>query len=165
MRAMTQEKLDERYRRVSGCRFDSGVPSWENHEKTKEKDTIDQMHLMERHNKNQVWAGRMSRVGTIACLSTMISFGAGMISVPLVDKEPQKNPITVTFGSICALSLVASWGSVLEMERLERSNRRIVKSLNKWNRLKPSEKKKVKERELYSVHQGLSGFLETFQYT
>ena len=165
MRVMTQEKLDERYRRVQEYQPDLGAPSWEYHEKTKEKDALDQMHLIDRHNKNKIWVNRMSRMGTIACLSTMFSFGAGMMSIPFAGKEPQKNPITVSFGAVCALSLMMSWGSVLEMERLERSNRRIVKSLSKWRQLKPKEKEKVKERELYSVHQGLSGFLETFQYT
>ena len=128
-------------------------------------DLVTQMNLVRRHDRNQKWAKRMRYIGVVACLSALVSLCGGVVSIPSSNKAPQKNPATIAMGTIFALSVMLSWGSAWEVGRLDRANRRIEKGLKKWHILTPAQKEKITNRELYSLHMGLSGFLETFQYT
>ena len=126
---------------------------------------VSEMSLARRHRRNQNWINRMQRVGGMACLSMFLSLCGGVASISLSGKESQRKPATMVFGAICAISTIVSWGCLGEENRLSRSNRRIQKELENWHTLNPAEKEKIKQKELYSVHMGLIGFLETFQHT
>ena len=126
---------------------------------------VSEMSLAHRHRRNQNWINRMQRVGGMACLSMFLSLCGGVVSISLSGKESQRKPATMVFGAICAISTIVSWGCLGEENRLSRSNRRIQKELENWHTLNSAEKEKIKQKELYSVHMGLSGFLETFQHT
>ncbi|MBR6412141.1 MAG: hypothetical protein IKS41_03145 [Alphaproteobacteria bacterium] len=133
--------------------------------KEKKEDIDGQMGLANRHDKNLVWIKRMKKIGIIAGWATLLSLGCGMATTSFADKKTRKNPLTMTFGTVCALSLITCGVSSLEVKRLKNSNRRIENSLDAWYILKPEERERVKNRDLYTIHMGLSGFLETFQYS
>lgn len=196
-RVITQEQLDERYRRISDyqlnlntsssyrplatypgetlqervmCRYvdrslDFEAKKYKGKLKEKEEDINGQMGLANRYGKNLGWIKRMRRVGIITGWAALLSFSCGMLTTSFSDKETRKNPLTMTFGTMCALSLITCGVSSLEIKRLKNSNRRIENSLDAWYILRPEERERAKNRDLYTIHMGLSGFLETFQYT
>ena len=128
------------------------------------EDFVTQLRLVSRHDKNKSWLPRMQNMAVISCLSAVLTLYGGVVSAALSKDKASKNPITMTFGTICALSTIATWGGLWEMRRLEKDSRSIKKNLMRWHTLSPSDKDKVREHLNSSHHMGFSGFLETFTY-
>jgi len=124
-----------------------------------EEDTVIQMCLANRHDKNEVWQGRFRKAGVWACLGTMISLYGCLVAMVATPEKSAKRQLA---GLACVATLAASWGCTLEMNRLERANRKIRNHLNSWDTLKPTEKYRFSQKVFAPEHMGLSGFFETF---
>lgn len=129
-----------------------------------QEDFVTQLRLISRRDRNKSWLPRMQNIAIISCLSAVLTLHGGVVSATFSKDKTHKNPITLTMGAICGLSVIACWGSLLEMRRLEKNNRKIKRDLLNWHTLSQSKKDKVRDHLNSSYHMGISGFWETFEH-